>query len=212
MSGYLIIVLSVASLDRLIRAVEDWEQHASVNVQIGPIRCAARQAACRAGSRSSTTAASSSPIAADRPAVEPVAGGADRHCRPARPSGRPLLELYPSLPDRGSISYYRDALAGEVHVLVRALPQVPAADHAQLPRRRHRPRWRRARGSSRFGDGDGRSAPSRVIEDVTERVISERELRNQIAASEQARAASPRKRRGSRTSSWPRCRTRSGRR
>ena len=50
-----------------------------------------------------------------------------------------------------------------------------------------------------------------VIEDVTERVSSERELRNQIEASER-RGRWPRKRCASRTSSWRRCPTRSGRR
>ena len=51
-----------------------------------------------------------------------------------------------------------------------------------------------------------------IIEDVSERVVSERELRSQIAVVGAGPAASRKTRRSSRTSSSPRCRTRSARR
>jgi signal transduction histidine kinase/ActR/RegA family two-component response regulator len=100
--------------------------------------------------------------------------------------GRHLFDLYPTLPERGYDQYYRDALAGGVRILSerfhhyllpisRNLHGAGVTDMAQTAR--IEPLWR-------HGAVVGTIT---LIEDVTERVITERELRNQIAASEQAR-------------------------
>jgi len=100
--------------------------------------------------------------------------------------GQSLFELWPTLRERGLDHYYHDALAGGVCVLSERLHKflIPIS-----------------RGASVFGMPEmaqsARIAPLSVddtivgtitvIEDVTERVINERELRSQIAASERAR-------------------------
>ena len=100
--------------------------------------------------------------------------------------GLPLMELYPSLKERGLDRYYRNALAGEVHVLAerfhkfllpisRNLLSIGITEMAQT-----------ARIAPLTIEGDVVGTIT-VIEDVTERVVSDRELRNQIAASERAR-------------------------
>ena len=100
--------------------------------------------------------------------------------------GSSLIELYPSIRERGLDRYYANALAGEVLVLSERFHKflIPI------------PRNIQSMGLSEMAQS-ARIAPltaaSRVvgtitvIEDVTERVVSERELRNQIAASERAR-------------------------
>ena len=100
--------------------------------------------------------------------------------------GRSLTALYPSVKDRGLDRYYANALAGEVHVLSERFHKF------LLPI----PRNIQSIGLSEMAQS-ARIAPLTlestivgtitVIEDVTERVVSERELRNQIAASERAR-------------------------
>jgi PAS domain S-box-containing protein len=97
--------------------------------------------------------------------------------------GRRLLDLFPELVERGFEAYYRAALGGEIKVLAHGLHRnvLPVRDTQ--------------RGESRQS---GRIAPLdvdgvivgtvTVIEDVTERFASERELRSQIQSSEQARA------------------------
>jgi PAS domain S-box-containing protein len=95
--------------------------------------------------------------------------------------GRPLFEVMRTLEERGFDQYYEEALRGEVKVLSHALHRyvvttVRAGE--QMPQ-------------------SGRIAPLlqggivvgtiTVIVDVSERVASERELRAQIAAAEQAR-------------------------
>src|SRR5688572_25465255 len=100
--------------------------------------------------------------------------------------GKPLLELYPSLAARGLDEYYRNALNGEVHVLserlhkfllpiARSLQSIGVSEMAQSAR------------IAPLSVGAEVVGTITVIEDVTERVVSERELRNQIAASERAR-------------------------
>jgi signal transduction histidine kinase len=100
--------------------------------------------------------------------------------------GQPLLRLYPAFVDRGIDGYYRDALAGEVRVLserfhkflvpiTRSFHGAGLTEMAQTAR------------IEPLQDGDRIIGTITLIEDVTERLISERELRNQIAASEQAR-------------------------
>ena len=100
--------------------------------------------------------------------------------------GRQLFDLYPTLPERGFDHYYREALAGGVRILSerfhhhllpinRNLHGAGVTEMAQTAR--IEPLWSR-------GVIVGTIT---LIEDVTERVVTERELRNQIAASEQAR-------------------------
>ena len=100
--------------------------------------------------------------------------------------GRNLFELYPELAARGMRRYYQAALEGEVSVLAHSL-------HRQLlpiP----------VRGESAAGSGmpqSARIAPLvedgeivgtiTAIDDVTERVAREAEMRRQIAAAEHAR-------------------------
>lgn len=105
----------------------------------------------------------------------------------AQAIGRPLCTLYPSLATRGLEQYYHDALNGEVRVLSerlhkyllpisRSIQSVGVAEMAQTAR------------IAPLTSGGAVVGTITVIEDVTERVVSERELRNQIAVSEHARA------------------------
>ena len=100
--------------------------------------------------------------------------------------GRPLFELFPDLVTRGLDVSYRDALAGEVRILSQRfhkflLPITRSFHGAGLTEMAQSARI------EPLSDGDGIIGTITLIEDVTERVISERELRNQIAASDQAR-------------------------
>ena len=100
--------------------------------------------------------------------------------------GRPLFDLFPEFVERGLDASYRDALAGEVRVLSQRFHRylIP------ITRNFHGAGMTEMAQSARIEplhDGDGVIGTITLIEDVTERVISERELRNQIAASEQAR-------------------------
>jgi signal transduction histidine kinase/ActR/RegA family two-component response regulator len=101
--------------------------------------------------------------------------------------GQLLFDICPTLVDRGFDRYYRDALAGEVKILSerfhkylipisRSFHAVGVTDMAQS-----------ARIAPLLLDGTVVGTLT-VIDDVTERVVSERELRSQIAASEHARA------------------------
>ena len=100
--------------------------------------------------------------------------------------GASLIELYPTIKDRGLDRYYANALAGEVHVLSerfhrflipvpRNIQSIGLSEMAQSAR------------IAPLTVGQSVVGTITVIEDVTERVLSERELRNQIAASERAR-------------------------
>ena len=98
--------------------------------------------------------------------------------------GRPLLEVLPSFTERGFDQYYAEALKGGVTVLSYALHRfiLPAkvGDPQEQPtpqRGRIGPLW----------DGEVVIGTITVIEDVSERVATERELRAQIASSEAAR-------------------------
>ena len=157
-TGYMVIVLSVASLDRLIRAVEEWEQCAeltmSCKAQTSTRSASAAARVVRGARRSRRLHHRRSP---DRPALEPLAGGADRQARRRTWSGGRCSSCFRISSTRGLDASYRDALAGEVRHPLAALPQIPAADHPQLPRRRadrdgadgaHRAAHRRRRGAS----------------------------------------------------------------
>jgi PAS domain S-box-containing protein len=95
--------------------------------------------------------------------------------------GRPLVEIVPSLIERGLDAYYQDALTGQAKVLSHTLHRylVPCArEGTMMPQ------------SARIApllDGDRVVGTITLIEDVTERVTSERQLRAQIAAADDAR-------------------------
>ena len=100
--------------------------------------------------------------------------------------GRPLFELFPDLAARGLDASYRDVLAGEVRILSQRFHKFLLP----ITRNFHGAGLTEMAQSARIeplGDGQSIIGTITLIEDVTERVISERELRNQIAASEQAR-------------------------
>ena len=100
--------------------------------------------------------------------------------------GASLFESVPSVKDRGLDRYYANALAGEVHVLSERFHKflIP------VPRNIQSIGLSEMAQSARIAPlivGNTIVGTITVIEDVTERVVSERELRNQIAASERAR-------------------------
>jgi PAS domain S-box-containing protein len=94
--------------------------------------------------------------------------------------GQPLLILFPSLVERGFDQYYLEALSGQVKVLSHSLHKfvLPGSDSAQMPQR------------GQIGplvDDDSVVGTITLIEDVSERVATERELRDRIATAEKAR-------------------------
>jgi signal transduction histidine kinase/ActR/RegA family two-component response regulator len=100
--------------------------------------------------------------------------------------GRSLFELFPDLVGRGLDASYRDAIAGEVRVLSQRLHQYLLP----ITRSFHGAGLTEMAQSARIEplrNERGVIGTITLIEDVTERVIAERELRTQISASEQAR-------------------------
>jgi signal transduction histidine kinase len=98
--------------------------------------------------------------------------------------GRHLLDVLPSFIDRGFDQSYDDALRGVVTVLSHALHRFilpgrsdDSRDQPKPQRGRIAPLW----------DGPTVVGTITFIEDVSERVATERELRSQIATSEAAR-------------------------
>ena len=100
---------------------------------------------------------------------------------PATAIGQPLLELFPSLVERGLDQGYKEALAGQVKILSHSLHRyvLPSATgEEQMPQR----------GQISPLVGKGRVVGTlTIVEDVSERVATERELRARIAAAERAR-------------------------
>jgi PAS domain S-box-containing protein len=100
---------------------------------------------------------------------------------PGEAIGQPLLELVPSLVERGLDQAYREALAGQVMVLSHSLHRyiLPSATGGeQMPQR----------GQISPLSSNGRIVGTlTLVEDVSERVATERELRERIAAAERAR-------------------------
>jgi PAS domain S-box-containing protein len=98
--------------------------------------------------------------------------------------GQPLLKLFPSLLERGFDQYYAEALAGQVKVLSYSLHRfiLPAGGKQAgktMPQR------------GQVGpliDDDGIVGTITIVEDVSERVAAEQELRARITTAEQARA------------------------
>jgi signal transduction histidine kinase/ActR/RegA family two-component response regulator len=98
--------------------------------------------------------------------------------------GRSVLDVLPSFVQRGFDQYYNDALTGVVTVLSYSLHRFILPLRADDPREQPTPQ------SARIGplwDCANVIGTITVIEDVAERVATERELRAQIASSEAAR-------------------------
>src|SRR5687767_3444777 len=98
--------------------------------------------------------------------------------------GRPLLEVLPSFVERGFDHCYQDALSGVVIVLSHSLHRFILPSRAADGREQPAPQ------SARIGplwDGAEVVGTITIVEDVSERVNTERELRAQIATSEAAR-------------------------
>ncbi len=101
--------------------------------------------------------------------------------------GRGLFTVVPSLVERGFDKYYADALAGQVKVLSHAFHRYvipttasPAWNGAQMPQ------------AGRIGpltDADGCTGTITVLENVADRVASEKLLRERIATAESASRA-----------------------
>ncbi len=100
--------------------------------------------------------------------------------------GRPLTAVVPSLAMRGLDQYYRDALAGEVRVLSERFHKflIPISRSNAL---RGPAEMAQSARIAPLTAGDTVLGTITVIDDVTERVVTERELRTQIAVSEHAR-------------------------
>jgi PAS domain S-box-containing protein len=104
----------------------------------------------------------------------------------AKAVGTGLYALFPGLKDRGLDEYYQDALGGEVRVLSERLHRY------LIPINRSGSAGFEMAQSARIAplSVGGRVAGTiTVLEDVSERVASERELRSQIAVAERARLA-----------------------
>ena len=98
--------------------------------------------------------------------------------------GRPLLEMYPDLKTRGFDHYYSATLAGEVSVLSHSLHRFFIRMPGPVP---NEPMPQSVRIAPLIDEGSVIGTIT-VIEDVSERVMSEREMRRQIVAAETARA------------------------
>jgi PAS domain S-box-containing protein len=100
--------------------------------------------------------------------------------------GRRLLDAVPSLIERGLDHYYAAALSGEVKIVAHTLHQFI------FPATRPVPQGGRMTQSGRIAplyDGSEIVGTITIVEDVSERVASERELRAQIATAHTARLA-----------------------
>ena len=185
--GYLVIVLSVASLDRLLREVEEWEREQPVNEHRASIRRSAGHRLPRCGSRSWPIAVSSSPTMPWWSA--PGIRGSVTYTGIAASDavGAPLLEVCPAIAARGLDEHYRERARRRSARAVPPLPQVPDSRHSQRGRRAAARCRRRAR-IAPLTAGGRIIGTITIVEDVSERVVSERELRNQILVAERARA------------------------
>jgi signal transduction histidine kinase/ActR/RegA family two-component response regulator len=105
--------------------------------------------------------------------------------------GRPLPELFPDLPVRGLDQAYQDALAGRISMVshglhgyvVRMPPTHPDLGFAEMPQ------------GGRIGplfDGETVIGTVTTVEDISDRLASEAELRRQIAVQQAARVTAER--------------------
>ena len=97
--------------------------------------------------------------------------------------GRPLLDAFPDLAARGFEPYYRSALVGEIKVLAQGFHRYLIAPEG----RDVKDLRQSGRIAPLWSDGQVVGTVT-VIEDVGERVATERELRSQIETSNRARA------------------------
>ena len=95
--------------------------------------------------------------------------------------GRPLFEVVPSLVERGLDAHYRDALAGEAKILSHKLHRyfVPCEREGGL--------MPQTATIAPLMDGATLVGTITMVEDVSDRVASEKQLRAQIAAADEAR-------------------------
>jgi signal transduction histidine kinase/CheY-like chemotaxis protein len=99
--------------------------------------------------------------------------------------GAPLLQVFPELAVRGLDRYYREAIAGQAAILSQRLhsfllPFPPTTATSQLAQMQQTVRI------SPMFDGDRIQGTLTLIEDVTERVVTEMELRQQASRLEEA--------------------------
>ncbi len=106
-------------------------------------------------------------------------------------AGRLLFDEYPDLVERGLDQFFQSALNGEVGVVSQPLHGhlLPISVRLGDVRFAHMPQRARI---EPFLDGDTVVGTVAIIDDVTERVATEQELRRQIEAQEVARAAAER--------------------
>ena len=164
-TGYVVIVLTVQSLTRLLRAVEAWE--ASTALTMSP-QTHRRSAGGRHAATGSTTMRPHGIVhdrrRADDPELEPVAGStATGLSRQRRSSAGRCSRSVPSLLERGFDQYYADALAGQVKVLSHTLhryivPATRAGSAEQMPQ---------SAGSLRSSTAIAIVGTITIVEDVT---------------------------------------------
>ncbi|HUF93998.1 MAG TPA: ATP-binding protein [Candidatus Limnocylindria bacterium] len=99
--------------------------------------------------------------------------------------GRPLTEAWPDLAARGFDQYYAAALAGQVRVVAQALHGYLLPLRSRAPALEHMPQSARI---APLVSGGRIAGTITVIDDVTERIVREDELRSQITALDAARA------------------------
>jgi PAS domain S-box-containing protein len=105
--------------------------------------------------------------------------------------GRPLLDVYPDLIERGLEEHYREALAGHGSLISHLLHGYLIRAHSRIGEHTFAKMPQRARIAPLTADGQIVGTVT-VIDDVSERVASEHELRKQIEAQELARTAAER--------------------
>ena len=100
--------------------------------------------------------------------------------------GRPLFALFPSIPERGLDRHYAEALSGEGRILAEAFHKylIPIARNRYAPAN---PEMAQSVRIMSIRDAGAIIGTISVIDDVTERLARERELRAQISALDQAR-------------------------
>jgi signal transduction histidine kinase/ActR/RegA family two-component response regulator len=99
--------------------------------------------------------------------------------------GRVLTEAWPDLTARGFDQHYADALAGRVRVVAQALHGYLLPLRSRVPAFEHMPQSARI---APLVSGGRIAGTITVIDDVTERIVREDELRSQIVALDAARA------------------------
>jgi signal transduction histidine kinase/CheY-like chemotaxis protein len=99
--------------------------------------------------------------------------------------GRLLTDVWPDLSARGFDQHYADALAGRVRVVAQALHGYLLPLRSRVPAFEHMPQSARI---APLVSGGRIAGTITVIDDVTDRIVREDELRSQITALDAARA------------------------